>query len=344
MLRGIAATMVLFVHMDNQLTRLKYGAFGTDWMTTGVDIFFVISGFIMWTSVERRGGMSAGVFFKNRIIRIVPLYWFVTTIVLLVGLIIPQVLTTTRLEPVHALASYLFLPARHPVARVFWPLLVPGWSLNYEMLFYVVFAIAISLSGQSRRLRFGLIAGALGALLLIASLTRSRLDVMNFYANPVLLEFVAGILLGIIWRTGLVRRSLLWLPVVLVGFILLWPGLRLNGGFPVTLIAATMIVGGAIFLPPIPHNPVSSVGDASYSLYLTHTITLSALGLVWAQVFEPLGWQLFVLAGITAAIAVAFVVYICFERPVTVALKRVSFARRDGAIVARAPATADTQK
>ena len=92
MLRGIAATMVVFVHIDIQLDRLRYGMLGTGWMSSGVDIFFVISGFIMWTSVERRGGMSAGAFLKNRLIRIVPLYWLVTTIVLLVGLTAPQLL------------------------------------------------------------------------------------------------------------------------------------------------------------------------------------------------------------------------------------------------------------
>ena len=47
MLRGIAATMVVFVHIALQLRRLNYGAYDVDWLSSGVDIFFVISGFIM---------------------------------------------------------------------------------------------------------------------------------------------------------------------------------------------------------------------------------------------------------------------------------------------------------
>jgi len=172
MLRAIAATMVVFVHMDLQLQRLHYPTLGTNWMASGVDIFFVISGFIMWTSVERRPEMTASSFFRNRLIRIVPLYWFATTLVLMVALIAPQVLNTTVLRPWHAIASYLFIPARHPTTGLFWPLLIPGWSLNYEMLFYAIFAIAIALSGHPRARRFLLIAAMLGGLVAVANATR----------------------------------------------------------------------------------------------------------------------------------------------------------------------------
>src|SRR3954471_22053033 len=75
MLRGIAASMVVFVHLDVQLKRLGYGTLDAPWLASGVDIFFVISGFIMWVSVARRPATSAGEFMRNRLIRIVPLYW-----------------------------------------------------------------------------------------------------------------------------------------------------------------------------------------------------------------------------------------------------------------------------
>ena len=341
MLRGIAATMVLFVHVDIQLERLHYGTLGTAWMSRGVDIFFVISGFIMWTSVERRGGMPAGVFLRNRLIRIVPLYWFVTTIVLLVGLTIPQVLSTTKIDAAHVIASYMFFPARHPVTSYFWPLLIPGWSLNYEMLFYVVFAMSLGLAPGARGVRLALIASILAAILLVANLTKGRIDVMNFYANPVLLEFVAGVLLGIGWRAGVIRRSPMWLIVAVAGFVLLRLGI--NWGSTATLAGATLIVGGAVLLPAIPHNPISSIGDASYSLYLTHAITLSGIGLLWAQFFQPLGSQLFVLTGVAAAFTVAFLMYGYFELPMTALLKRAR-VRPPAAVVAPAPAAADPQQ
>jgi exopolysaccharide production protein ExoZ len=322
MLRAIAATMVVFVHMDLQLQRLHYPTLGTSWMASGVDIFFVISGFIMWTSVERRPEMTAGSFFRNRLIRIVPLYWFATTLVLLVALIIPQVLNTTVLRPWHAIASYLFIPARHPTTGLFWPLLIPGWSLNYEMLFYAVFAVAIALSGELRTRRFLLIAVMLGGILVVANVTKSRFDLMNFYANPVMLEFISGIGLGIWWRTKTARRSWLWLAVIGAGFVCLWAGAARDGGFVLTALGATMIVAGAIFLPPLPHNPLSTLGDASYSLYLTHVMSLSAVALVWRRLLLQVDWRLFIVSGLAASITAAMIMYRVFEMPMTAALKR----------------------
>ena len=281
----------------------------------------------MWTSVERRPDITAGSFFRNRLIRIVPLYWFATTLVLLVAVIAPQVLNTTVLRPWHAIASYLFIPARHPTTGMFWPLLIPGWSLNYEMLFYAIFAVAIALSGQIPIRRFVLIAAMLGGILVAARLTKDRFDLMNFYANPVLFEFLAGIALGIVWRSFAIRRSWLWLAIIAAGFFCLWDGAARDGGFPLTALGATIIVGGAIFLPRLPHNPLSTLGDASYSLYLTHVMSLSAVALVWRRLFLRPDWHLFILAALTGSIVAALIMYRFFEMPTTVALKR-AFSRR----------------
>ena len=107
--------MVVVVHIGLQLDRLGYGTYSVGWLSSGVDIFFVISGFIMWVSVERRRTMTAAEFMRARLIRIVPLYWLVSAFVLATCLIAPQLLHTTVFEWKHALASFLFLPARHPV-------------------------------------------------------------------------------------------------------------------------------------------------------------------------------------------------------------------------------------
>ena len=322
MLRGIAATMVVFVHLDTELDRLHFQRLGSDWLATGVDIFFVISGFIMWTSVERRRGISAGEFLKNRIIRIVPLYWLMTSLLVFVALVAPQLLRTTKLEPAHAIASYLFLPARHPTTHNFWPLLVPGWSLNYEMLFYVIFATALLLSAGARVARFAWIAGMIVGVLLAARAAEGRLDVMHFYANSVMLEFLVGMVLGVICTNGWVRSSYAFLPITILGFIVLWPGAHLYSWLPAAGVGATMIVGGAIFLPQIRPNPLSRLGDASYSLYLIHAMLLAAFTTVWEWLGIRPVMPLFIGASLAIAFAGAFVVYTCFEVPVTEALKR----------------------
>ena len=325
MLRGIAATMVVFVHIALQLKRLGYGAYNADWMSSGVDIFFVISGFIMWVSVERRAGMTAGEFMRHRVIRIVPLYWLVTAGVLLICLVAPHLLRTTIFDAPHALASFLFIPARHPVVTdQFWPVLVPGWTLNFEMLFYVLFAIAIAGSNGSSRTRLALIAVLISGTVLAATALKGRIDVMNFYANPIIFEFLAGILVGILYLRGRVPRSFAWLAVLAIGFFLLWynePLAMVSRGS--SLIGATMVVMGALFAPPLPVPGLKAVGDASYSLYLTHVVTLAALSHMWrAAGLQGLGEVSFAVAGVIASILGALICYRLLERPMTDGLKR----------------------
>ena len=316
--------MVVVVHIGLQLERLGYGTYSVGWLSSGVDIFFVISGFIMWVSVERRRTMTAAEFMRARLIRIVPLYWLVSAFVLATCLIAPQLLHTTVLEWKHALASFLFLPARHPImTQEFWPLLIPGWTLNYEMLFYVLFAVAIAGSGGSARIRLGLIALLIAGTVLAAILLMGRIDAMHFYANPILFEFLAGIAVGILYMKGNMPKSWAWLVPITVGFLLLryGPGVvyGLNG---TNLIATTMIVSGALFLPSIPLPGLKAVGDASYSLYLTHVITIAMLSHFWALGLTALGPVAFTLAGLALSIAAALICYRVFERPMTVALKR----------------------
>lgn len=325
MLRGIAATMVVFVHLDIQLKRLAFGQIGSAWMATGVDIFFVISGFIMWVTTAKRSQITGAEFMKNRIIRIVPLYWMVSLVVLVTALFAPQLLHTTVFQLRHAICSFLFLPARHPRTGDFWPLLVPGWTLNMEMLFYVLFALSISWSRGSARRRLFSLAALLFAVLLAATLLKSRIDVMNFYANPIILEFLAGTLLGVVYLSGVMATSRLWYAAMAVGFVLLWRGQDiLPVGVSLAGPAATLIVAAALFSPPVKLPPLQRLGDASYSLYLTHVITLSAVAALWRRQSVTEQPLLFCVLCVGAAIAVAALCYRLVEVPLTERLKKLS--------------------
>ena len=83
-----------------------------------------------------------------------------------------------------------------------------------------------------------------------------------------------------------------------------------------------MVVAGAVFLPPLPDNPLSRVGDASYSLYLTHAIVLSAIAWACEALLIRPAVPLFILVGLACSLSVAFLTYNFFELPVTTALKR----------------------
>ncbi len=105
----------------------------------GVDVFFVISGFIMWSISARESRPAA--FMVNRIVRITPLYWLATGVMIFGALagLFPRVVLT----PDHIVNSLLFIPHVSPSNHQVWPLLVQGWTLNYEMFFYALFALTL---------------------------------------------------------------------------------------------------------------------------------------------------------------------------------------------------------
>jgi len=110
-----------------------------------------------------------------------------------------------ELTPEHILASLFFVPHYNPSypGKIF-PVLVPGWTLNYEMFFYLVFAICLFLPA---RLRLAGLVGTLGALVAAGWIAAVSSPVAVTYTNPLLLEFLAGVLIGYCWRRGLCPRG-----------------------------------------------------------------------------------------------------------------------------------------
>src|SRR3954453_23077189 len=117
----------------------------------GVDVFFVISGFIMVHASARLFGAPDGgrIFLARRVARIVPIYWAVTTLYLAIALAGPEFLNREFLDWPYVVASYLFVPVTRPDGLV-QPLYGLGWTLNYELFFYASFAVALAV-GPSRR-------------------------------------------------------------------------------------------------------------------------------------------------------------------------------------------------
>ena len=148
-LRGIAALMVVVVHIPVQLSRMGFNGDWPEFLNIGVDIFFVISGFIMWTTTFD-GRVGVAQFLSRRLVRIAPLYWALTSITVLVMLAAPTLVQSGKLDLQHVITSYLFVASQHPVTQLMEPILVPGWTLNYEMFFYVVFALCLPLRAGFR--------------------------------------------------------------------------------------------------------------------------------------------------------------------------------------------------
>ncbi len=108
----------------------------------GVDVFFVISGFVLWTACEARP-TTPGAFLLARAERVLPLYWIATLAVAAVALWRPEALSIVYLQGRHLLLSLLLIPHDDPMGGPF-PLLPTGWTLTYEAFFYLVMALALA--------------------------------------------------------------------------------------------------------------------------------------------------------------------------------------------------------
>ncbi len=332
--RAFAATSVVVGHTlheaakwDDLSPALRWGG-GFVPFGQGVDVFFVISGFIMYHvsrgHLDRPGYWRE--FARNRVVRIVPTYWFYTFAMIALLAILPSAFDTATLDPGQILRSFLFLPGLDELRGN--PVLQLGWTLNYEMFFYALFVGAIAAFGRRA------VPALVVLLLALAALHPMLADgvyALKVWSRPIILDFAAGLGLGALWARGVrVSRGAGWalLGLSLVTFLAV-PGLGLTVSMGVYadlpfLLAATLFVAGLTLVPDdAPRGRVGRagvlVGDASYSLYLSHPFVLTAVFLVWDRVVtlrDLGGWAY--LGVTTAACVVASIFgYWLVERPLT---------------------------
>jgi exopolysaccharide production protein ExoZ len=328
-LRAVAALAVTIIHCQADLIRFGgWKAEPTPVLQTlggaGVELFFVISGFIMVYASERLFGRADGpwIFFTHRVIRIVPLYWFVTTIYLALILLVPAF--EKGYPAAFIAASYLFIPMARPDG-VMEPLVGQGWTLNYEMLFYVIFAMTVFASRRA--------AVAIASLVLVGAIVVGQIyaplpPLLHTWTQPILFHFVIGMAIGLAYCEGARLPAFPSWVLMIAGAVL---ALRLPGlpdfgwGIPFALLVA-----GATFGRFSPRGPVwhwlSVIGSASYALYLFHAITSRAVvfTLLWLGLDVSRAPLLYHAMAVVAATVAAVAIYYVFERPVTRALRRLA--------------------
>lgn len=326
-LRAIAALMVVYFHLVDEIP--AYTAFLTagslidfDRMRTGVDIFFVISGFIM---VVTSCNSKPGEFLMRRAMRIAPLYWTLTFAMAAPAVVLPAILHSRHsLTVVQLVKSLLFIPFNNPDhGGEIWPVLVPGWTLNLEMYFYVIFAVL--LIWRPIRGRQITVAAALFAALVALHTLTSRSSIAGFYTQPMVLEFACGMVLAYLYARGMHLPKAVSALLILLGFALI-----LCRGGPWAGIPAVMIVSGAVGLESAAAVPrwrfAVLLGDASYSLYLTHIFALWMVRAAWPHFWHlapgAIGATAFALFAFAAVISLALLTYRGIERPFLKGLKK----------------------
>lgn len=267
-LRAIAATAVVWSHAAIQVE--SYKPFLRETGAFGVDIFFVISGFIMVYIAKDKDTPTR--FFKNRVSRVVPLYWFFTLLMAAILLFMPALFKNSSFSLVATLKSLFFIPETSiSQPEHVWPILAPGWSLNYEMYFYALFALALL---APLKMRVWIITVAITVVFVLANVLGSDGPIASFYSSSIVFEFVFGMVLALLFRNGMqLPNKVAWILIVAGFALMLLPETELprivQFGVP-----ALMIVVGTLYCRIGHSRFLVMLGDTSYSLYICHIFTL----------------------------------------------------------------------
>jgi exopolysaccharide production protein ExoZ len=303
-LRGLAALSVVVFHI--------FQRFGDGfWIgAAGVDVFFVVSGFVIWSVADREGG--PGRFLWRRFTRIAPCYWLATLTAAAVAALAPAWAAEVMVTPRHLLLSLAFVPHIDPRGLPF-PLLPPGWTLVYEAIFYAIVAAALA---APKAVRLQVVLFALVGLTLYGALSPPPAYALG--ANALMLEFGAGVLLAHVRPSigALSPRAGALLAAVGVALLAALWIFHVRGELARPLLwgaPAFLIVAGALALERAVTPPATLVrlGDASYALYLCHFV---AVGLLNPALATAPAW-LFAPIALAVSLGVGLIFHRFCERP-----------------------------
>jgi peptidoglycan/LPS O-acetylase OafA/YrhL len=316
-LRGIAALLVVTEH----IRWMNRGAFG-------VDVFFVISGFMMMLSTQK----SKSHFWRKRLSRILPPYYLLTLLTYVLILLFPYMFEQTSGNPIYLVKSLLFIPfdigggVLQPIYRI-------GWTVNCELFFYLLFGIAMHISFRFRGI---ICTGFLLGMTALAWWLPGSFAPVTFYGAPVMLEFALGMGLYPVAKKlydmslDVPTRSKGWMKVmslcciaagvgVLLFMVLTKQQVNILGfgrlfywGVPAVFCVLLFFLGG-LFLP-MP-KPMIGLGDISYSIYLVHYFPILLMDRYVLPLTNSFGQSVGIsLLGIGVVLVLAYGFYTVIEK------------------------------
>lgn len=307
-LRAFAAIIVVVFHivgasdsykMSTELFSLT-GSLGR----SGVDIFFIISGFIMLYTQHNKTTTPIK-FIKDRFIRVVPIYWFFSLLFLSIYLVMPSIFREYQPNLGFIISSFLFssewVLKKHPLLSV-------GWTLEYEMLFYFVFSIALVFSLKNRFY--------IPIILILFLPVFPNIDFVIY-------EFLLGMLVAKIYLDQKLKINgwiLLIISIVLFAFLNTFANdlhrLIIFG------IPSFFLVLAVLNLSSITNKFLLHLGNASYSIYLVQVFTLPLFYKIASNYFSFINFDILAVAALAVSIVAGSVSYLLIEKPLTRILKQ----------------------
>ncbi|MEZ5811689.1 MAG: acyltransferase [Rhizobiaceae bacterium] len=311
-LRAFAAYIVVLYHVSASLGEQTAAARLFSVGAVGVDVFFVLSGFLMALIVSQAREVD-GHFLLRRLIRIAPLYYLLTSVLFFIAAVKPELLATDRLDFARLAASFLFIP--YPAADgSMTPILSLGWTLNYEMFFYCLIALATQFFGD-RKLQVTVLA-------IIGLVTVGQIwdhgAYWRFYTDPILLEFAAGVIIfHYVYRDRTSAPLAAPLSLLIGGATLIAIKPDFGDGvhrfFSMGLPAVCLTVG-AILTLNFKAVWLKKLGDWSYSTYLIHAFIIQ-LGIIALRQVGMLDTAWLAAICVPATVAASALLYRFYEMP-----------------------------
>jgi exopolysaccharide production protein ExoZ len=313
-MRAIAALLVVMSHAG--VKGAQYSNDPLHWFNVGgigVDLFFIISGYIMCHTASNRKINFLG-FMKARFLRILPLYWFLTSLALVIYLIFPDKINSSG-GNTNVIASYTLFPTEDKYLNQ------NGWTLSYEFFFYFIFSFCLF---SNSKLKYLIPVGMITILFILGELLTPKNFQLNFITNSLLLEFSFGIL-AYYFHKEIKISSTISILIIIFSILSITSTNILNPDYPRVIIYGIPAFIFFIGMIQIEHffenhkkKPFSkllkSIGDSSYSLYLSHPFALVASALLLKSThINTYGYTFVIILSITSVFA-GHICYILIEK------------------------------